>query len=216
MQVKLLRVLQERTFQRVGGSALHSSDFRLISATNRNLVDDVQSGRFREDLYFRLAVFELELPPLRQRREDIPALVQSLVVQEQKSASRAIEGVSPEALAILLSWDWSGNVRELRNVIQRAIVLSDGPLIQPSDLPDRMKRESGAAAPSDEGAHSLEGGGTLEDFSRSILVAALKKHAGNASAVIRELQIGRPRFYRLLKKYKLEGTIEELRQSSKV
>jgi DNA-binding NtrC family response regulator len=215
LQVKLLRVLQERSFQRVGGSAAHHSDFRLISATNRNLGDDVKTGRFREDLYFRLAVFELELPPLRQRRDDIPSLTQSIITQEQKSTVRTIEGVSPEALAILLSWGWPGNVRELQNVIQRAMVLSDGPQIQPSDLPDRMRGGSDSSAPAEEHVRHHESSGTLEDFSRSLLIGALQKHSGNASAVIRELQIGRPRFYRLLKKYKLEEMIGDLRQTGK-
>jgi two-component system NtrC family response regulator len=123
--------------------------------------------------------------------------------------------MSPEALAILLSWGWPGNVRELQNVIQRAMVLSDGPQIQPSDLPDRMRGGSDSSAPAEEHVRHHESSGTLEDFSRSLLIGALQKHSGNASAVIRELQIGRPRFYRLLKKYKLEEMIGDLRQTGK-
>jgi DNA-binding NtrC family response regulator len=214
LQVKLLRVLQERTFQKVGSSTIQSSDFRLVSASNRNLAEQVEAGRFREDLYFRLAVFELELPPLRRRREDIPSLAQSMIAQERKSSDTKVQGVSPAALSILMSWDWPGNVRELRNVIQRAIVMANGPEIQPSDLPKKMSHMPNSQNPVAKDVIQADGS-TLEDVSRSLLIASLKKHGGNASAVIRELRIGRPRFYRMLRNFKLEGMIEELRQSGK-
>ncbi|MCX6596684.1 MAG: sigma-54 dependent transcriptional regulator [Acidobacteria bacterium] len=212
VQAKLLRVLQERSFQRVGGSAMIHSDFRLVTATHRNLADDVMAGRFREDLFFRLAVFELELPPLRERKEDIPVLAQVFIRGNKDMAGTRVTGVSPAALSILLKHEWPGNVRELQNVIQRALVIAHGDEIMPEDLPERLRLSSG---PSSAGpaAEADQAGGTLEEASRKLLLGALEKHDGNASAAMRELKVGRTRFYRMLKKFGLEETMDEIRQS---
>jgi DNA-binding NtrC family response regulator len=212
VQVKLLRVLQERTFQRVGGTAHLSTDFRLITASHRDLEEEVREKRFREDLYFRLAVFELELPPLRQRRDDIPALAKTFIRQ---IADGRVEGVSVGALESMMRYEWPGNIRELQNLIQRAVVLCGGKEIQPEDLPDRIRAGGAKAAAclrEPERAAPPPAETTLEDFSKRLVIDALVKHEGNASAAMRELNIGRTRFYRMLKRFGLEDKIGELRQ----
>ncbi len=214
VQAKLLRVLQEHRFQRVGGAMLIESDFRLVSATHRNLAEEVKAGRFREDLFFRLAVFELDLPPLRRRKEDIPALVHTFIRQNRESSGGRVAGISPQALGILLQHGWPGNIRELQNVVQRAMVVADGEEITPKDLPQRLL-DGVAASPNVELEVAADAGGTLEDVSRRLLVAALQKHDGNASATMRELKIGRTRFYRMLRKFDLEGRIDEIRHTGK-
>ncbi len=214
VQAKLLRVLQERSFQRLGGSATIRSDFRLITATHRNLAEDVQAGRFREDLFFRLAVFELELPPLRRRKEDIPQLAQQFIRQHRETINPQVSGVSPGALGVLLAHEWPGNVRELQNVIQRAMVVANGEDIEARDLPDRLCTASGnPTGQAPETVLPAVDGGTLEDASKRLLIAALQKNEGNASAAMRELKIGRTRFYRMLRKFDLEDKIDELRRS---
>ena len=135
-QVKLLRVLQEREFERVGGSETVRIDVRLIAATNRNLREMVARGRFREDLYYRLAVFPVALPPLRERVADIPLLVRSFLLRFARQAGRPIQDVTPEAMDELVSYRWPGNVRELQNVIERAVILARGPLVDLDALPD--------------------------------------------------------------------------------
>ncbi len=218
VQVKLLRVLQERTFQRVGGAARLSSDFRLVTASHRNLEEEVKQGRFRQDLFFRLAVFDLELPPLRRRKEDIPALAQTFI---RRHGGTRVEGVTAEAMQVLVNYDWPGNVRELENVMQRGLVVANQKDIQLEDLPERMRGAAAAeepetqviapVAPAEEPDEEQDT--TLEDHSRRLLVQALTRHDGNASAAMRELKIGRTRFYRMLKKFGLEDKIGELRQT---
>ena len=219
VQVKLLRVLQERSFQRVGGTARLSSDFRLVTASHRDLEKEVREGRFRQDLYFRLAVFEMEVPPLRTRSDDIPALAKTFI---RKFGEGRVANISNVVLERMMRYEWPGNVRELENLIQRAVVLCEGSEIDLEHLPDRIRNAPGTAAPAVREAEPAteaaepgedENDTTLEDFSRRLLVNALTKHDGNASAAMRELNIGRTRFYRMLKKFGLEGKIDELRQS---
>lgn len=143
-QAKLLRVLQEHRFQRLGGTGDVSSDFRLIAATHRDLAAEVQAGRFREDLYFRIAVFELELPALRERGDDVIVLAAAMLARSQRQGGRPL-ALSLEAAALLRSHDWPGNVRELQNVIQCAILNTSGPEILPSDLPARLQRAADRA-----------------------------------------------------------------------
>jgi len=214
VQAKLLRVLQERTLQRVGGTIQIHSDFRLITATHRNLPEDVSAGKFREDLFFRLAVYELELPPLRSRKEDIPVLAHLFMRGSRDMAGSRVNGVSPAALSVLLNHDWPGNVRELQNVIQRALVIANGDQIEPEDLPDRLRLSRSNDKTVADFVVEAEAGGTLEDASKRLLVNALTKHNGNASAAMRELRIGRTRFYRMLKRFDLEDRIDEIRQTN--
>jgi DNA-binding NtrC family response regulator len=137
-QVKLLRVLQERTFRRLGGRTEQSVDVRIIAATNVNPLDAVQRGKLREDLYYRLNVFSIELPPLRARREDIPLLVQSFIGEFSGRNGREVRGVSQEALSLLEQYHWPGNIRELRNVIERATILTPGEFIEAAQLPPEL------------------------------------------------------------------------------
>jgi transcriptional regulator with GAF, ATPase, and Fis domain len=135
-QVKLLRVLQEREFERVGGTETVHVDVRVIAATNRNLREMVARGRFREDLYYRLAVFPVALPPLRERAADIPLLVSAFLLRFARQAGRPIRDVTPEAMEALCTYRWPGNVRELQNVIERSVILARGPLVDLDALPD--------------------------------------------------------------------------------
>ncbi|MDW7712553.1 MAG: sigma 54-interacting transcriptional regulator, partial [Deferrisomatales bacterium] len=135
LQVKLLRVLQERELERLGGRETLRVDVRVVAATNRELAREVREGRFREDLYYRLNVVPLHLPPLRERREDVPLLAHHFLRRFSEENRKPFEGISPEALELLVRHDWPGNVRELENTVERAVVLARGPLILPQDLP---------------------------------------------------------------------------------
>ena len=137
-QAKLLRVLEEREFERVGGIQPIRVDIRLLAATNKDLEQEIESGRFRNDLYFRLNVVGLVMPPLREHPEDIPLLAQHFAYRFSRAYNRAVTGISPEARACLMNHDWPGNVRELRNVIERAVVLGSSDVIQLEDLPETM------------------------------------------------------------------------------
>ena len=138
LQVKLLRVLQEREFERVGGTHPIKVDIRLVAATNRNLEQAVRNGKFRQDLYYRLAVLKITMPTLRERREDIPMLVRHFVQKHAKRCKVKPRPVSREALACLVNYDWPGNVRELENAIERALVLGSSDMILPEDLPESL------------------------------------------------------------------------------
>jgi DNA-binding NtrC family response regulator len=140
LQVKLLRVVQERAIQRVGSERLIPIDVRLVAATNRNLEDEMAAGRFRSDLYYRLSVVTLLVPPLRDRREDIPALVESYMAHYRAVLGRPVDGVSPEAMAALAGYAWPGNVRELINTVERAVLLTTGSIVGVEDLPHRIGR----------------------------------------------------------------------------
>jgi two-component system, NtrC family, response regulator HydG len=150
LQAKLLRVLQEREFDRVGGTRPIKIDVRVIAATNRDLATDVEAGRFRRDLYFRLNVINVHMPPLRERREDIPLLADRFLARAAAKVGRRVEGISNEARECLLAYDWPGNVRELENTIERAVALGTAEQLLPDDLPDMVldaaKFESGGAA----------------------------------------------------------------------
>jgi DNA-binding NtrC family response regulator len=145
LQVKLLRVIQEREFERVGGLTTQKVDIRIIAATNRNLREEVDRGSFREDLYYRLMVIPVTLPPLRERSEDIPLLVDTFIHQFSREMNREVTHVSPEAMEILLNHQWKGNIRELKNVLERAVILGDGDAIVPENLPDEIRYPDGVS-----------------------------------------------------------------------
>jgi transcriptional regulator with PAS, ATPase and Fis domain len=140
-QVKLLRVLQERTFRRLGGRQEQSVDIRVIAATNVDVAAAVQNGRLREDLYYRLNVFEIRLPPLRERKADLPLLVQAFIKEFNARNGRSIVGVDADVLAAFEQYSWPGNVRELRNVIERATIVAEAPLISMRDLPSLIDHQ---------------------------------------------------------------------------
>ncbi|MCC7156842.1 MAG: sigma 54-interacting transcriptional regulator [Bryobacterales bacterium] len=174
IQAKLLRVLQQREFERVGGTKTLKLDIRVIAATNRNLDQEVKSGRFREDLYFRLNVISLRTPPLRDRREDILALSQHFAAKYGESCNRAITAIAPKAQRLLLHYSWPGNVRELENAIERAVVMGSGDIILPEDLPEALFETSTETETPDKGLHTA-----VQDAKRRIVSEALAQTGGN-------------------------------------
>jgi DNA-binding NtrC family response regulator len=182
-QAKVLRVLQERSFERVGGTRPIQVDVRVVAATHRNLEEEVREGRFREDLYYRLKVVEIELPALRERREDVPALAQRFLEQVNERLGREKQRISEAALARLAAHPWPGNVRQLRNVIERAAVLAAGSEIQESDLNlDGGAAETREAEPDVEGLPFSEAKRrAVESFERAFLLGALRSNDGNIS-----------------------------------
>jgi DNA-binding NtrC family response regulator len=202
-QARLLRVLQERCLQRVGGTKTISLDVRVISSSNRDLEQLVADGRFRQDLYYRLVVFPIELPPLRQRREDIPALVEHFLDKYAGDAGRRITRVEPEALELLMRHDWPGNVRELENVIHRSLLVASAPDLKRDDLPrDLLASGTDAAAPEGEPGELC----SLEELERRAIERAIDRFGGNLSDVARQLGIGRSTLYRKLEQYGLRPT----------
>ena len=205
LQSKLLRVLQERRFHRVGGSSEVQVDVRLVAASHRDLGAEVRAGRFREDLFFRIAVFELELPPLRARGDDVALLAQFFATRFADELGRSVE-VSPGALERLLAYDWPGNVRELQNAVQRAAVSARDGVIRPEHLPARVVRgalagEPPAAPPPAPAAPAAAV--SLDELERVAVIEAVARANGNLTQVARELGIGRTTLYRKLKRYGL-------------
>jgi len=196
-QIKLLRVLQERRFERVGGTQQIEVDIRVVAATHQDLPAAIGAGTFREDLFYRLDVFSLELPPLRSRRDDIPALVRAFVGRESRRLGRAVAGPDDAASATLRRWDWPGNVRELQNVIQRAAILcGDGP-ITPAHLPAALRERTVAVAPIPPGG--LDFDAAITDFERRLVLQAYRQAGGVKAKAARLLGIDRNRL-----RYKLE------------
>ncbi|HOC88571.1 MAG TPA: sigma-54 dependent transcriptional regulator [bacterium] len=198
-QSKLLRVLQEREFERVGGNELVKVDVRVISATNKDLEEEMKKGEFREDLYYRISVFPIKLPPLRDRREDIPLLAGHFLQKYAKQEGKSVEGITSDALDLMMAYHWPGNVRELENAMERAMVLASGPEIGAKDLP--------AAVRSLGEKRIYESDNTLaswiEKLEEEALRQALLECEGNISQTAKKLGIGRATIYRKAKKYGL-------------
>ncbi len=209
MQVKLLRVLQERKFRRVGGTEEIDADIRIIAATNRDLAKAVTDGAFREDLYYRINVIPVHLPPLRERREDITPLAEHFVTKYREVMGKPVTGLTPEALRWLEAADWPGNVRQLENVIERAVALERGPLIQLSSLPNGNgpKVHGREAAASAEPAALPENGldlpRHLESQERELVSQALRQSGGRHDKAAKLLAISPRQFRYLLDKYAL-------------
>ncbi len=209
VQAKLLRVLQEREFQRVGGTRPLRADVRILAATNRDLAAALARGHFREDLYYRLNVFEIAIPPLRQRADDILPLAQSFLEELGESMGRPAAGISRDAREWLLAYSWPGNVRELRNAIERAILLCDGGLITREHLPAAVGRPEGARAT--ETADALAAaplpasGVDLQSIERGYVEKALRDARGNKSKAARLLGLTRAQLYSRIEKYGLSS-----------
>ena len=174
-QVKLLRVLQERKFRRLGGRQEESVDVRVIAATNVNPADAVKSGKLREDLYYRLNVFSIELPPLRQRKDDLPLLIQSFLAEFNTRNNKNVSALDPAAMRIMEQYGWPGNVREVRNVIERAVILSSGQFIETKHLPPLVSGSSDAGKPT----VSLAPGTTVEEAERRLILMTLEHTRDN-------------------------------------
>jgi two-component system response regulator FlrC len=201
VQAKLLRVLQEREFQRLGGTRVQKANVRVIAATNRDLRAALATGEFREDLYYRLHVFAIHLPPLRERPEDIPALLEEFVTQLGPTVvGRPAAGISPEAQATLLAYSWPGNARELRNVVERALILSDGDLIKPEHV--RLPLEA-PTAPALATPQPTAQGLDLEATERSLVERALLQAGQNKSKAARLLGLTRNKLYTRMQRFGL-------------
>jgi transcriptional regulator with PAS, ATPase and Fis domain len=192
MQVELLRVIESKQFTRVGGNEIVKVDFRLISATNENLEKLVEEGKFREDLYYRLNVFTIYVPPLRERRGDIPILANYFVQKFARQMNKPILKISDEAMEILLNHSWPGNVRELENAIERAMVVGKPPEIKPSDLPFHLEKVNSFETDS------------LEEVEKNHIQRVLKKYDWNISKAATALNIDRVTLYNKIKKYGLQ------------
>ncbi len=206
LQAKLLRALQEGEIRRVGGKSTIKVDVRIVSATNRNLEEMIGSGDFRQDLYYRLNVIKVTLPPLRERREDVPLLVDHFLEQMASDGKQPKRAISDEALRLLMAYDWPGNVRELENEISRAVVLSDDQ-ITPSVLSERIcsQAAAGPAIPTDLNRPLKD---VVEELEKHIILNKLEETAGNKSATAKALGLSRDGLRKKLIRYRL-GTDEE-------
>ena len=203
LQVKLLRVLQEREFERVGGTQTIKIDIRLIAATNRNLEEAIEAGQFRQDLYYRLNVVSFELPPLRDRREDIPLLANYFANKYSIKCNRKLRGLAPEARARLAAYDWPGNVRELENAIERAVVLGTTDLILPEDLPEALLESGAHVARSTAGYHEA-----VAETKKQIILTAMEKSKGNYTEAAKSLGVHPNYLHRLIRNLNLKDQIK--------
>ena len=201
LQVKLLRVIQEREVVRVGANEPRPVDVRIIAATNRKLEDEVKAGNFREDLYYRLKVVHVQMPDLRDRREDIPELVRHFIADANRAFGRTIKGIEPEALQELKSFDWPGNVRQLKNVIETMVVLASEDTLGKADIPDDLKARSGPST----ALLPLEAfdGLSLSKIENYMIRQYLEKFEGNRAKVAAALGISERTLYRKIKEYGL-------------
>ena len=197
-QVKLLRVLQERQFERVGGEKSITVDVRIVCATNRDLPKEIEKGNFREDLYYRLNVVHLDVPPLRERKDDIPLLMTSFLQQFSSENGRSIEAFSNQAKRALLGYEWPGNIRELRNCIESAVVLARTSIIEVEDLPVHIGKAQNASSV------SLEVGITLAEAEKQLIISTLASCAGNKTKAAEVLGIGRKTLHRKLQEYHID------------
>lgn len=200
LQVRLLRVLQERTFDRVGGEKPVSVDVRVVTATNRDLAAEVAAGRFREDLFYRLNIIPITIPPLRDRAADIAPLAEHFLKKLLARTRSQARGFSPEAIHVLRGWSWPGNVRELENTIEQALVFADGPLITPDNLPASVTgRRSADLLPALDGNRPLPD--LLDDLEKRLILRAYEQANGIKTETARLLGIKTPALYYKLEKY---------------
>jgi DNA-binding NtrC family response regulator len=215
LQIKLLRFLQDKTFERVGGSSKITADVRIISATNKDLEEEVKAGNFREDLFYRLFVYHISLPPLRERKEDIPALAGHFFEKYRAETGKDVSGIDPSVMEALLDYDWPGNVRELENVIYRSVVAAEGDKLMLLNLSAAIPRNRGERKGCQYSMPALIGDDEGEDviFPLKIIpMPELEKKAmqhalhitnGNLTLAAKKLGIGRATFYRKLEKYNI-------------
>jgi DNA-binding NtrC family response regulator len=200
LQAKMLRFLEEKTFKRVGGSADIHVDVRVIAATNRNLRDDVKEGRFREDLFYRLNVLPINLPPLRERADDIPQLVSFYVDAYSAEFKKRVRAVAPDVMQQLQKYAWPGNIRELRNAVERAMLLADGDTLRSEDF----AVTAGGVARLDDKVALPEAGINLDDLERSLVVQALERTGWNQTRAAALLGLNRDQIRYRVEKFNLE------------
>ncbi|MBR2382397.1 MAG: sigma 54-interacting transcriptional regulator [Anaerotignum sp.] len=199
VQTKLLRVLQENVVERIGGTKPIPIDIRVICATNKNIEQMVEEGTFREDLYYRLNIIPIELPPLRKRKEDLPALIEYYTAYYNQKLGKTLTGISADALQTLLSYDWPGNVRELKNIIEYLANISEGQEVQLADLPDHIVLRS------EKGFEDWSLEDIVGEYEKRVLGSMIKKGATleEKNQLAETLKISRATLYRKLKKYDL-------------
>jgi transcriptional regulator with PAS, ATPase and Fis domain len=210
MQVKLLRAIQESEFERVGGVKTTRVTVRLVAATSRDLTKEIAAGRFREDLYYRLNVVPVNLPPLRDRRDDIPLLVEHFRQKYNARLKKAVERVEDDALAALSAYSWPGNIRELENVLERTILFAEGPVIRAADLPPSLSAPRTETPPS--GTPALQPGplkeivkGQVQAIERDLIVRGLEVTGGNVTRTAKLLKISRKSLQMKMKEFGLRG-----------
>jgi len=209
LQAKLLRVLQERAFERVGGTRRVAVDFRLIAATNRNLEEAIEQATFRRDLYYRLNVVALVMPPLRERADDIPLLVQYFIRRHSGRVKRRVNGITPAALACLSKYDWPGNIRELENAIERAVVLGSTDQILLEDLPDAVVEagtQSAAAAPASLSSRFHD---VITQSKKDLIIRVFEKAGGNYTAAAQMLGLHPNYLHRLIRNLNLKASLRK-------
>ncbi len=199
VQVSLLRLLESKEFQRLGGARTIETNARLVAASNQDLAEEVDEDEFREDLYYRLDVFRISLPPLRERRSDIPLLIEEFVQRYNKQFDRDVRGISPECVGLLENHEWPGNVRELKNAVQRAVLVCDGSVLLPENLPPRFREEKTVRP-----TITVEVGTSLEEMEREMIIRTLEHTRDNRSKAARMLDISRRTLYNKLEKYRIE------------
>jgi len=223
LQAKILRVLQEKTFERVGGHETLVSNARIIAATNRNLEKLVTEGKFREDLYYRLNVVTISIPPLRERKEDIPELVVYFISKYSRKYGKVVQGVSEEVMKIFMDYNWPGNVRELENAIARGVIITSVPLIMKEHLPPelltRYKSEQREEETTGKDSSTLNGNssthseetGKIEPLptviariEKDMIIKALKKCGGNKTKAAKILGISRKSLFNKIRDYKID------------
>jgi two-component system response regulator AtoC len=198
MQVKLLRVLQEGEFERVGGTETIKVDVRIITATNRDLESRINDGKFRQDLYYRLNVIPIQVPPLRERKDDIKLLVEHFIKKYQDLHKKEIESIDKDAITALEEYDWPGNIRELENYVERSIVLNKSGSITKTDFPQAIAQSQKTFVEYDE---STGLGGAVELFERQLILSELKRNDGNKAKTATSFKVNRSTFMSKLKKY---------------
>lgn len=197
-QAKILRVLQEREFEPLGSTQTIKVDTRVIAATNKNLEEEIKKGRFREDLYYRLNVVSLEVPPIRERREDISLLADFFLKRYAEKNKRVLKGFTPRAMDLLMRYDWPGNVRELENVVERAVIMARGEMITPAEFPDILQELD----PEVKATYvNLSPGRTLKDVEKDMIIRTLEETAGNRTHAAKILGISRRTLQLKLKEY---------------
>jgi transcriptional regulator with PAS, ATPase and Fis domain len=207
-QVKLLRVLQERRFRRLGGRVEQDVDVRVIAATNVNPQQALRDGRLREDLYYRLNVFSIELPPLRDRKQDLSLLIQSFIEEFNVRDRRSVRALTPEAMRLLTEYDWPGNVREVRNVIERATILARGEYIEPEHLPP-LGAVRGPAPVQPSTSVALVPGMTVDEAEQKLIVATLEAAGNNKTRAAEMLGISLKTLHNKLNRMKGEGHVAQ-------
>jgi DNA-binding NtrC family response regulator len=199
IQIKLLRVLQEKKFERVGGEETIEVDVRIVAATNKDLKAEIKKGNFRDDLYYRLSVVNIHVPPLRERKDDLPLLITAFLREFAEENGKSLEGIDDKARAALYAYDWPGNVRELRNCMESAVVMTRGAVITAEDLPPTVRAQN------DSSWIRIPQGSTLEEAERIVIRDTLSAHKGNKSKTAEVLAVGRKTLHRKLAEWGEEG-----------